>query len=119
MKIRKQSGFTLIEMLIVIIVIAVLAAVVVPKVVNVVSTSKTNSALVDIKILNDAIERVRADAGACPADAAKAATWLTSTARPSDWPAGANWSGPYVETVPTNPSTGAAFAFSATTCKFS
>lgn len=119
MRKRVHHGFTLIEMLIVIIVIAVLAAVVVPKVVNVVSTSRTNTSSVNLKILNDAIARVQADAGSCPADGTKAVSWLTSTTKPSDWPSGASWNGPYVESVPNNPATGAAYSFTASTCKFS
>lgn len=118
---RQQRGFTLIEMLIVIIVIAVLAAVVVPKVVNVVGLSKTNAGTADLRTLNDALVRVQADAGSCPADAATAGTWLTSATKPASWPAAGSWTGPYINsaTVPTSPVTGSAFSFDTTSCRYS
>lgn len=113
-----QRGFTLIEILIVIIVMAVLVAVVLPRVVNIASRGRTAARDTDVKLLNDAVQRVQAEAGTCPADASQARSWLTATTRPSDWPANGNWNGPYIDTLPVNPVTGANYAFDAARCRF-
>jgi prepilin-type N-terminal cleavage/methylation domain-containing protein len=62
----KRTGFTLIEMLIVIVVIAILALIVIPRLMGAARRSKEASLRADLKQLRDAIERFEGSCAAWP-----------------------------------------------------
>lgn len=116
---KKNRGFTLVELLIVIIIIAVLAAVVVPKFANSGIRSKEAALRSDLKVMRNAIDLFKSDVGCYPA----ALGDLTASVAPANGKdsAGANkaitpadFKGPYMEAVKPDPVSGGAFTYSTT-----
>jgi len=91
---RKNRGFTLIEMMIVILVIAVLATIVGVAVRNAGERSKQAALTAHLTTLNNAIQLFNNDMGSFPADL----TALTSTTNSDP-----NYNGPYLRAVPAHP----------------
>lgn len=96
-----RSGFTLIEVLVVVVIIAVLASIVAPNVFRHVDTAKGVAAQAQISTLSAALDAYRLDNGRYPStEQGLAALWQApaSGARP------ANWRGPYLrQPVPVDP----------------
>jgi general secretion pathway protein G len=95
------SGFTLIEILVVIVVIAVLATLVAPNVFQHVGTARDATARSQIEMLGAALDAYRLDNGAYPStDQGLAALWQ----QPATEPRPRNWRGPYLrKDVPLDP----------------
>ena len=98
---RARSGFTLIEILVVIVVIATLASLVSPNVFRHVGTAKDATARAQIEMLGAALDAYRLDNGRYPSAAqGLAALWQQSTTDPRP----ENWRGPYLrKDVPLDP----------------
>ena len=98
---RSRSGFTLIEILVVIVVLALLAALVAPTVFRHVGTAKDAAARSQIEMLGAALDAYRLDNGRYPSgEQGLAALWELPTAEPRP----ANWRGPYLrKAVPNDP----------------
>jgi general secretion pathway protein G len=97
---RRQGGFTLIEMLVVVAIIAVLAAVVAPEIFRNVGDANVNAAKSQIEMLSLALDQYRLDNHAYPSTEAGLAALRTAPAA-GDAP---NWRGPYLRRpVPTDP----------------
>ena len=97
---RRRSGFTLIEILVVIVVIAILATLVAPNVFQHVGTAKTTTAKSQIEMLSSALDAYRLDTGAYPTtqQGLQALMELPQVDPP------ANWRGPYLrKAVPSDP----------------
>ena len=97
---RATSGFTLIEILVVIVVIAILATLVAPNVFQHVGTAKTTTAKSQIEMLSSALDAYRLDTGAYPTtqQGLQALMELPTTDPPT------NWRGPYLrKAVPLDP----------------
>jgi len=96
-----HSGFTLIEILVVIVVIAVLAGLVAPNVFKHVGEAKSVSARSQIEMLGAALDAYRLDTGRYPAtDEGLGALWQA----PVQEPRPAAWRGPYLrKDVPLDP----------------
>jgi len=114
-----SRGFTLVELLIVIVILAVLAAIAIPRFMDSGTRSKEASLKTNLKLCRNAIELFHNDCGSWPAamsdltgssapasgkDAAGAAKAITAT----------DYKGPYLQTVPTDPVSGAALTYSVT-----
>jgi general secretion pathway protein G len=96
---RARSGFTLIEILVVLAVVGTLAALVAPNVLQHVGTAKTTAARSQLEILAASLDIYRLDNGDYPdTERGLAALWE----RPSN--AGSGWNGPYLrKRIPQDP----------------
>ncbi len=116
---RRQKGFTLVELLVVVVVLAVLAAVVLPKFVNSGQRSKESALKSDLNLLRNAVQLFKTDTGAFP----KTLSDLSATSAPAKGldSGGADatitasdWHGPYIDTLPKDPVSGSDFTYTAT-----
>jgi len=96
-----QTGFTLIELMIVVIIIAALSAMVVPRLSNRSEQAKIAVADADINSnIGLALKLYKLDNGRYPTTAQGVKALL---AKPGSAPAPQNWNGPYLETDPLDP----------------
>ena len=93
----RRTGFTLIEILVVIAVIAILASVVTPLVFRNVGDAKVSAGRAQIEIFATALDTYRLDSDYYPSTAQGLAALR---ARPSGLPAPLNWRGPYLRKDP-------------------
>ncbi|MGQ0643101.1 MAG: type II secretion system major pseudopilin GspG [Gemmatimonadaceae bacterium] len=98
---RTGSGFTLLELVVVIIVLGLLAAIVAPQILGRVSDARTTAAQTQVELFGTALDNYRLDNGAYPTtDQGLAAL----RERPTRAPAPPNWRGPYLrKDVPLDP----------------
>jgi len=96
----RRSGFTLIEILVVIVVIAILATLVAPNVFQHVGAAKSATAKSQIEMLGAALDAYRLDNGSYPTtQQGLSALWEKPAVDPP-----ANWRGPYLrKPVPPDP----------------
>lgn len=96
----RRTGFTLIEVLVVIVVIAILATLVAPNIFRNVGDARAATAKTQIESLGTALDAYRLDNGTYPTTAqGLAALWTRPTIDPP-----ANWRQPYLrKAVPTDP----------------
>jgi len=96
-----QSGFTLLEMLVVLVIIGMLAGLVGPRMFGRVDSSKVKTAETQIKMLKAALETMRLDTGRFPTQEEGIESLFI---RPSNEPLRSRWQGPYLdEAVPLDP----------------
>lgn len=99
---RCRTGFTLVELLIVIIIIAVLASVAVPKITHGRRASHESSLKSKLRTVRDAVERARSDTGLYPANLADLcktnppSKMMNQSGNAASVPAG-TWQGPYLD----------------------
>jgi general secretion pathway protein G len=92
---KRNHGFTLVEMLLVVTIIGILAALVIPKIAGTSDKARITAAQADIKGgIKTALDRFEVDNGYYPKTLADLVT------RPND---SKNWNGPYLDSVPTDP----------------
>ncbi|WP_309825851.1 type II secretion system major pseudopilin GspG [Paracidovorax wautersii] len=91
---RLQRGFTLLEMLVVMVIIGLLAGLVGPRIFGKVDSSKVQTAQVQIKMIESALQIMRLDIGTLP-EGTVALRWLTQ--QPEEANVRAVWKGPYLE----------------------
>jgi general secretion pathway protein G len=87
---RSDSGFTLLELLVVLAIIGLLAAIIAPQVLKYLGTSRTQTAKVQIQNVVAALELFRLDVGHYPTEAEGLNGLITA---PSDEQ---GWNGPYL-----------------------
>jgi general secretion pathway protein G len=94
-----QSGFTLVEMLVVITIIGMIMALVGPRVLNYLSESKVKTARIQIQSFSNALDLFYLDAGRYPSTSEGLAALVQPTAGV------ATWNGPYLKggNVPKDP----------------
>lgn len=97
---RRSTGFTLIEILVVLVILGLLAGLVGPRLFGKVDSSKVKTAETQVKMLKTALQTFRLDVGRFPTtDEGLAA--LSKRPEGSDVPA---WAGPYLdEALPLDP----------------
>jgi general secretion pathway protein G len=95
---RRQRGFSLIELLVVIIILGLIAGLVGPRLFGRVGQSKHAAARAQVELLGAALDQYRLDVGTYPA----VGTGLQALVRNPNAP---NWSGPYLKkpAVPLDP----------------
>ena len=96
---RRQGGFTLVELLVVMTILVLLAGIVAPRVIGYVSTSKVKATTVQIESLTTALELFRLDAGRYPTTDEGLLALVRNPAN------GLSWQGPYLrsKSVPSDP----------------
>ena len=99
--VRRRSGFTLLELVVVIIVLGLLAGIVAPQIIGRLSEAKSTTAKTQIELLSVALDGYRLDTGSYPTtDQGLAAL----RERPTRAPVPASWRGPYLrKAVPLDP----------------
>jgi general secretion pathway protein G len=88
---RKDEGFTLLELLVVLVILGLLAAVVTPQVLNYLGRARTQAAAIQIHSLSEALDLYRLDVGRYPSEQEGLGALVQA-------PHGVrNWFGPYVK----------------------
>jgi len=100
MKIQKQSGFTLIEVMVVVVILGILAAVVVPNIMGEPEKARVNKAKQDIRSLELALDRYKLDNYDYPSTEQGLDALVK---KPSGAPEPRRWKGPYVKKVTSDP----------------
>ena len=96
-RLRDQSGFTLVELLVVIIILSLLVGLVGPRLFGHVGKSKQAAARAQIEIFGGALDAYRLDVGTYP-NTSQGLSALVKN------PGAANWNGPYLKkAVPKDP----------------
>jgi general secretion pathway protein G len=99
--VRRRSGFTLLELVVVIIVLGLLAGLVAPQIIGRLSDAKSTTARTQIELLSVALDGYRLDNGGYPTTDQGLATLRDKPTRP---PLPSNWRGPYLrKAVPLDP----------------
>jgi len=88
---RGESGFTLLELLVVLAIMGMLAAIIAPQVIKYLGTSRTQTAKVQIQNVMAALELYRLDVGRYPNSQEGLQSLVTA---PTTAP---NWNGPYLK----------------------
>jgi len=86
----REEGFTLLELLVVIAILGLLAAIVAPQVIRYLGSSKTQTAQVQIRNIDSAMQLYRLDNGSLPSNDVGLQALVKA---PGDAPA---WNGPYL-----------------------
>ena len=94
-----QSGFTLIELMVVLLIIGVLAALIVPNVLDRADDARATAAKTDVNNLMQALKLYKLDNQRYPTSEQGLQALLT---KPSSAPVPANWK-PYVDKLPNDP----------------
>lgn len=96
-----QSGFSLLEVLVVLVIIGLLAGLIGPRLFSKVDDSKVKTAKIQIKMLKGALETYRLDVGVFPTEEEGLKVLYV---KPTASKAAKLWNGPYLdEEVPTDP----------------
>ena len=98
---RRQSGFTLIEIMVVVVILGILAAIVVPNIIDRPDVAREAKARQDIKAIDSALKLYRLDNYRYPTTEQGLAALVN---KPTTPPVPRNWkSGGYLDRLPTDP----------------
>ena len=98
---RRQSGFTLVEIMVVVVIIGILGALVVPKLIDRLSEARVGAAKQDITTLLQALKLYKLDNQRYPSTEQGLQALVT---KPTSGPAAPGWkSGGYIEKLPNDP----------------
>ena len=105
--VRKNAGFTLVEILIVVIILGILAAIVIPQFTNASNDARNNSVASTLQTMRSQIELYKIQHNDVPPAATNLVTLLTTKTDVMGVATTASTGfGPYVQTFPTNPLNG-------------
>jgi general secretion pathway protein G len=88
---RRDAGFTLLELLVVLAIMGLLAAIIAPQVLKYLGSSRSQTAKVQIQNVDAALELFRLDVGRYPTPQEGLAALVTAT------PSAEGWNGPYLQ----------------------
>lgn len=98
---KDSSGFTLIEIMVVVVILGILAAIVTPKIMSRPDEARAIKAKQDIRSLSSALNLYRLDTFSYPSTNQGLQALIT---RPADLPSNANWRAEgYIEKMPVDP----------------
>ncbi len=98
---RRQSGFTLVEIMVVVVIIGILGALVVPKLIDRLSEARVGAAKQDITTLLQALKLYKLDNQRYPSTEQGLQALVT---KPTSGPAAPGWkAGGYIEKLPNDP----------------
>lgn len=101
MNTKKQTGFTLIEVMIVVVILGILASIIVPKIMGRPDEARATKTKQDIRAITAALDLYRLDNFSYPTTEQGLEALVT---KPSNLAAGANWKkGGYLDSLPTDP----------------
>ena len=101
MKTKKQTGFTLIEVMIVVVILGILASIIVPKIMGRPDEARTARAKQDIRAVGAALDLYRLDNFSYPTTEQGLEALIT---KPSGLGEGTNWKkGGYLDSLPMDP----------------
>ncbi|MBV9990750.1 MAG: type II secretion system major pseudopilin GspG [Alphaproteobacteria bacterium] len=89
--IRREGGFTLLELLVVLAIMGMLAAIIAPQVIRYLGTSRTSTAKVQIQYVMQGLELYRLDVGRYPTQQEGLGALVAAP------PTAQNWNGPYLK----------------------
>jgi len=96
---RRQRGFTLIELMVVLVIMGVLAALIVPNIIGRTDEARVTAAKTDIATIMQALKLYKLDNGMYPTQQQGLQALVV---KPTTPPIPANWK-PYLEKLPTDP----------------
>ncbi len=96
---RRQRGFTLIEIMVVVIILGILAAIVAPNVIGRVGDAQISAAKQDLRGIENALKLYRLDNFSYPTSEQGLEALVTKPADPSI----RNWKGAYLDRLPKDP----------------
>jgi len=100
---KAKSGFTLVEILIVVVILGILAAIVIPQFTEASTEAKTSSLCTDLQTMRSQIELYKVQHNDdLPGDGTASFVEALTGQTDIDGAVGADY-GPYVQTIPTNP----------------
>ncbi|MFQ3230677.1 type II secretion system major pseudopilin GspG [Reinekea sp.] len=97
---RKQTGFTLIELMVVLVILGVIIGLVAPNVLGRGDEAKIDAAAIDMKTIENALEMYRLHNSHYPSTNQGLEALVS---KPSGVPDPKNWRGPYLKDKPTDP----------------
>jgi general secretion pathway protein G len=98
--VKRQTGFTLIEIMIVIVIIGILATLVVPRLIDRPDQARVIKAKQDISTLQAALQLYKLDNYNYPSQQQGLQALVT---KPTQGQVAGNWTGPYIERLPKDP----------------
>jgi len=100
---KAKSGFTLVEILIVVVILGILAAIVIPQFTEASTEAKTSSLCTDLQTLRSQIELYKIQHNDNPPTAASFVAQMTSKTDIDGTVIASGAYGPYLQKMPTNP----------------
>jgi general secretion pathway protein G len=98
---RRQAGFTLVEVMVVVVILGILAAIIVPKIMSRPEQARLVKAKQDILAIQSALDLYKLDSGVYPSTDQGLQALVT---KPSSTPVPQNWkSDGYLQRLPTDP----------------
>jgi general secretion pathway protein G len=100
---KAKSGFTLVEILIVVVILGILAAIVIPQFTDASTEAKTSSLATDLQTMRSQIELYKIQHNDALPSTAAVGFVAAMTSKTDQYGAAGGSLGPYIQKIPTNP----------------